>query len=328
MNPSICFICPYFGTINKSIHSLWLKGCAANPSIYFLLITDDTDALAMTMPKNVEGIFMSWDDFVSLVRSKFSFRVVLNSPYKICDYRPAFGHIFSDYLDKYDYWGHTDSGDTVYGDLRKFLTEDLLSKYDKIHMFGHLTLYKNTDEVNQRYAIPSKSGLSVEDIFTVDETLCFDDMYQKASINRVYKENDFSLVERIPNLVADLYPSKWSFRLWEDNGKKNPRVFEWNHGKLFDVTVHGEELCRREIGYVHFQKRKMINEVPNGSDHFYMIPNRFIPATEILTIEMVKSWSKDKLYLDPLKGRIKRILNYAKQPDVFFRKIQEKFINA
>lgn len=324
MNTSIGFICPYFGTINKSIHSLWLQGCAANREVTFLLLTDDAEALKLPMPENVKGIFMSWDECVALVRSKFDFDVVLNNPYKLCDYRPAYGYIFEDYIKSYNFWGHTDSGDTLYGDLRKFFTDDLLTQYDKIHIFGHLTLYRNTEEANMRFAIPAQSGLTIQDIFTVDETVCFDDMYQKASINRLYQENSFSLLERVPNLVADIFPSKYVFQIVEDKGEKIPRVFEWDNGSLYDVTVQNTELNRREIGYVHFQKRKMINEVPSGTDHFYMIPNRFVPADQPLTCEMIEEWSKDRLYLDPMKGRIKRIMNYAKQPDVFVRKVREK----
>ena len=324
MNKSIALICPYFGAINKSIHALWLQGCAANPDITFLLLTDDKQALEMPMPDNAKGIFMSWGDCVALIKSKFDFDVALNNPYKLCDYRPAFGYIFADYITGFDFWGHTDSGDTLYGDLRKFLTDGLLNEYDKIHIVGHMTLYRNTDEANMRFAIPAQSGLTIQDILTVDETVCFDDMYQKASINRLYQENGFSLLERVANLVADIYPSKYAFQIVEDNGEKIPRVFEWDYGKLFDVTVHNGELNRREIGYVHFQKRKMVSEVPDGTDHFYMIPNRFVPATEPLTCEIVEAWSRDKLYLDPLKGRAKRILNYAKHPEVFMRKVREK----
>lgn len=324
MSHSIVLICPYFGVINKSIHSLWLQGCAANPEITFLLLTDDEEALKMPMPENVKGIFVSWADCVALVKSKFDFEIVLNNPYKLCDYRPAFGYIFADYIANFDFWGHTDSGDTLYGSLKKYLADNLLNQYDKIHIFGHMTLYKNTEEANMRFAIPAQSGLTIQDIFTVDETVCFDDMYQKASINRIYQEGGFPILERVPDLVADVFPSKWAFQIAEDKGEKIPRVFEWNHGKLFDVTVQKGELHKREIGYVHFQKRKMTNEVPAGTDHFYMIPNRFVSADQPLTCELVEEWSKDRLYLDPMKGRIKRIMNYAKQPDVFVRKLKEK----
>ena len=324
MDHRIGILCPYFGAINKSIHSLWLQGCATNPDFTFLLLTDDEEALKMPVPQNVKGIFMSWADCVALVKSKFDFDVALNDPYKLCDFKPAYGYVFSDYLQNCIFWGHVDSSDTILGNLRRVITDEMLDSNDQIHSFGHFTLYRNTLEVNRRFQIPPSCGTTIQQLFSRAEVTGFDEMNHPWSINTIYKENGFTLIERIPDLVADLFPSKYAFQIVEDQGEKIPRMFEWDHGKLFDVTVQNGELHKREIGYVHFQKRKMTNEVPNGADHFYMIPNRFIPADQSLTCELVEEWSKDRLYLEPLKGRAKRILNYAKQPDVFIRKVREK----
>lgn len=324
MNHSIVLICPYFGTINKSIHSLWLKSCASNPNITFLLLIDDEEALNMPMPQNVNGIVMSWEDCVTLIKSKFDFKIALNDPYKLCDFKPAYGYIFSDYLPSSEFWGHMDSSDTILGDLRSIITDEMLDCNDKIHSFGHFTLYRNAPDSNLRFQIPPSCGTTIQELFSRAEVTGFDEMSHPWSINTIYKENSFPLIERIPDLVADLFPSKYTFQIIEDNGEKIPRVFEWDHGKLFDVTVHNGKLDKREIGYVHFQKRKMTSEVLNGTDHFYMIPNRFVPADLPLTCDLIEKWSKDRLYLDPMKDRIKRIVNYAKQPDVFMRKVREK----
>lgn len=167
---SIIFICPYFGSIDLGIHTVWLQGCAANPSIKYLLITDDRNAFSVTTPENVECIFMEWDECIRLIKNKIDFDVEINNPYKLCDFRPAFGHIFEEYIEGYDFWGYTDSGDTLYGDLRGFLHDDMLRNYDKIHMFGHLSLYKNIEKINKCYLIPAKSGLKIQDIFSVSET--------------------------------------------------------------------------------------------------------------------------------------------------------------
>lgn len=324
MKHTVILICPYFGTINKSIHSLWLLGCAANPDITFLLLTDDAEVLEMPMPENVRGVFMTWEACVWLIQQTFVFDVSIQSPYKLCDYRPAYGEIFQEFISDYEFWGHTDSGDTLYGDLKQFLTNEMLDSYDKIHVFGHLTLYRNTPENNQRYLCPESSGIDARTVFTTEENLCFDDMFQRASINRIYQENGFSLLERVPDLVADLFPSKWAFQIVEDQGEKIPRVFEWDHGKLFDVTVRNDRLHRREIGYVHFQKRKMENR-SSGADHFYLIPNEIIPADFPLTAEYIRRQSREKIYLAPTIGRIKRVVNYAKNPEVFRRKLKDRF---
>lgn len=324
MGNNIVFLCPYFGTIEKDQFKLWLKSCAKNDTIDFLLITNDEAALTFDLPNNVKPIKMTWDECVELLQKNYDFDLTVTYTYKLCDFRPAFGEIFADYIKDYDFWGHTDSGDTILGDLRAFLTDDILDNYDKVHIYGHLTLFRNAPENNARYRIPADSGLTIKEIFTAEENMCFDDMYQKASINRIYEENGFSLQKEVKDLVADILPYDWSFKLAQDNDKSIPRVFEWNDGKLYEHIVYDEEVKKREIGYVHFQKRKIRNSTKEGTNHFYFIPNEFVDAEHELTADEIKEFSKDRLYLDPLKGRIKRVMWYAKHPKSFKRKLNEK----
>lgn len=324
MKNSIGFICPYFGTIEKEQYKLWLKSCAANNTIDFLLFTNDEDALSYDVSPNVKLIRMSWEECIKLIQRQFDFELTLAYAYKLCDFRPAFGLIFADYLKEYGFWGHMDNGDTILGDLRKFITDDILNTYDKIHIYGHLTLFRNETENNNRFRIPSKSGMTIEKIFTKDEVACFDDMYQEASINRIYKENNFPLLEEVENLVADILPCNWRFRLAQDKEERISRVFEWNNGKLYELTAVDGEVSKREIGYVHFQKRKVCNKTSEDTEHFYFVPNEFIDAERELTAEDIVEYSKDKLYLEPLKGRIKRLKWYLKHPAAFGRKLKEK----
>ena len=44
----------------------------------------------------------------------------VNSPYKLCDYKPVYGLIFDEDLQDYDFWGHCDV-DLIFGDIRKFI---------------------------------------------------------------------------------------------------------------------------------------------------------------------------------------------------------------
>jgi hypothetical protein len=81
--------------------------------------------------------------------------ISIHEPYKLCDLKPAYGVIFADYLSGYDFWGNADI-DVIYGNIRSFLTEELLSKYDVIssrkeYLAGHLTLYRNCPEINRLY---------------------------------------------------------------------------------------------------------------------------------------------------------------------------------
>lgn len=63
-------------------------------------------------------------------------QVWLEKPYKLCDFRPLYGEIFSNYVDGYDFWGYCDC-DLIFGDIRKFLTEELLSTKDYLLGMGH-----------------------------------------------------------------------------------------------------------------------------------------------------------------------------------------------
>ena len=48
---------------------------------------------------------------------------------------------------EYDFWGYCDI-DLIFGNIRKFITDDILDKYDKILSRGHFTLFRNKDSIN------------------------------------------------------------------------------------------------------------------------------------------------------------------------------------
>ena len=48
---------------------------------------------------------------------------------KLCDYRPAFGEMYADEIEDYDFWGHTDL-DCVYGRLWDYIPDELLNGID------------------------------------------------------------------------------------------------------------------------------------------------------------------------------------------------------
>ena len=153
----ILIIIPYFGT-----WPLWIKyflqSCAYNSSIHWLLYTDCTKPTHY--PNNIRFESKNLDDFNTLASEKLDFGIEINYPYKICDLKPAFGQIFSDYLDDYDFWGYADL-DLIFGNISSFLTDDLLEMYDVIsvrenYLAGHFTLYRNTGIINDLYTKSNK----------------------------------------------------------------------------------------------------------------------------------------------------------------------------
>lgn len=104
----IIVIFPYFGILPPQ-YKMWRASVLCNESIVFLFFTD----CEVEPEKNIIVHKMSFDNFRQMVQEKFDFPIVLDHPYKICDYRPAFAFIFSDYIKDYDFWGWGDL-DVVY----------------------------------------------------------------------------------------------------------------------------------------------------------------------------------------------------------------------
>ena len=179
---SISIIGCYFGKLRPDF-GVWLQSCAANPTIDFLVFTDQQwDDL----PENVRFFHMSFSECRNLIQSKFDFPISLNTPYKLCDFKPAFGYIFSEYIKEYTFWGWCDF-DMIFGDIRAFITEDVLSRYDKILPFGHLSLMRNTITNNQIFktkgeSLDYRTVFSHSSIYVFDEIVGVYSFYKKLEI--------------------------------------------------------------------------------------------------------------------------------------------------
>ena len=161
---SIAYVVPYFGKFPKGFQ-FWLMSCGCNPSIDWLIFTDDrTD---YDYPDNVKVTYWTFDQMRTRVQSIFDFPISLERPYKLCDYKPAYGEIFERELRGYDFWGDCDI-DLVWGDIRKFYTDEVLENYEKVGFNGHSMLFRNTPQVCSRYRTCVEGALSYRDVFSVD----------------------------------------------------------------------------------------------------------------------------------------------------------------
>ncbi len=154
---------PYF------IHS-----CIYNPTVDFYIITDNLNAIP-NKPDNVKVIFKTIEDLKKTASEKLGFQVCIDNPYKLCDYKPAFGFFFSEIVAKYDFWGHSDI-DMVYGNIRDFMTEELLKNCDVVssrHDFvtGTFCLYRNVEVTNTLFM----QSRDYKQVFTSADHFCFDE---------------------------------------------------------------------------------------------------------------------------------------------------------
>ena len=166
---SIAYVVPYFGKFPKGFQ-FWLMSCGCNPTIDWLIFTDDhTD---YNYPSNVKVKYWTFEQMKMRVQKIFDFPISLERPYKLCDYKPAYGEIFSDELKGYDFWGDCDV-DLVWGNIRRFYTDELLSKYEKIGFNGHSMLFKNTPEVCARFRTCRNEKLNYKEVYSTDKGYAF-----------------------------------------------------------------------------------------------------------------------------------------------------------
>lgn len=243
---SIAYVIPYFGKLPKGFE-MWLLTCKANPTIDWILFTDDKTKY--DYPENVKVKYILYEDFKKRIKEHFDFPVVIDRPWKLCEFRPTYGEIFKEELQKYDFWGYCDS-DLIWGNIRKFITDDILEKYEKIGFQGHSTLYKNTPEVNGRYKTVIPQKVDYKKIFNSKEGHCFDEngmceIYDYLNIP-YFRETNFAHLDRF-------HTSFFLGHLPVEEDYKNKRqVFIWENGKINRYYLDKQEVKTEEFMYLHF----------------------------------------------------------------------------
>ena len=275
----ILLIIPFFGSTPGWVN-YFLKSCSLNPDIEWLLYGNLI--IDVTKYKNIKLVCATLDEFNILASRKLGFTVKIEKPYKICDFKPAFGDIFSEYIRGYDFWGYCDI-DLIFGKIKNFITSSHLSQYDVItteseYMSGHFTLFKNNitsinyykkiwqykrifEDKNRIYYIDEKSNLIGLKLDT--------DKFKKSAI--------FYLIGRIKNSIKFRILKKlpYSFDITQvlknDKGLRGIKILHlkeiqldtsyleqniknwqvhWDNGILTDRSDD------RQLMYFHFMKSK------------------------------------------------------------------------
>ena len=301
----IALIILYFGQLPQYI-DVFFKSLEFNPDIDIILFTDQTLDVGLN---NLIINKISFEEIRERIQNKFEFKIFLNKPYKLCDYKPAYGYIFEEELKEYDFWGHCDF-DQVLGDLMKFLNNDILQKYDKIYQHGHLCLYKNTIENNKRFMIPV--GMDYKEVFTTNVICVFDEvigMQNKYDLLGVdtYKNRD--CVDILPWHDKFLRVESYLSEEEKINFNYKDQVFFWENGKIYRAAVQNNNIIYNEFNYLHFQKRNLIKhfEDINKVEAFYITKDGFYHKNKgfNITIEDIKKYNGFNL-----KSELSKRMNY------------------
>lgn len=274
MKKKIVLIIPYFGTF-PNYFEYWLKSAEKNSTFDFLFFTDNTDYKS---EKNIKYIHCTFEEFKAKIQSCVEFKIVLDRPYKICDYRPLYGTALQEYISEYDFWGFCDI-DLIFGDIQKYVTDDVLDKYDKIYELGHFTLLRNNKQCNELWKLKHHihGAYRYDEAFKTPYSCHFDETDGLTAISesqniKTYVSHDF----------ADIDCTQYNFSVLGVQYEAKKSLFVWDNGKLYQYYMIGDQIEKREYLYVHFQKRRMeISNCLTPKRRFCMIPNRFCDIDDV-----------------------------------------------
>lgn len=179
--------------------------CKYNLEVDFIIITNDKTYKKQLSP-NIYFIYKDLEELNDLATEKLGFKTHIDSPYKLCDFKPTYGLLFSDILKSYDFWGHGDI-DLIFGKIRNFITDEVLANNDVIavrndFLTGYFLLFKNTPEI----AVLFTHSKDYQKVLKSPEHFCFDETnfrFNEFGMNIHYSEVE-SEIESMTHVVRRL----------------------------------------------------------------------------------------------------------------------------
>ena len=300
-----CLIVPYFGKF-PNYFQLTLNSCGENLDYDWLLFTDNREKY--DYPLNVKVYHMEFQDFKKIIELKLGKEFNLETPYKLCDYKVAYGFLLEEYIRDYDWWGYCDI-DVIFGKINNFISENLFHDYDKLFILGHFTMFKNTLEINRMFMKPLDNEILYKKYLTNNKIWVFDERWKK-SINNIFEKYEKKIYYK--NCIADIYPKSVKFKIVNSDMTNKTKfikeeckgIFIYDNGKVKEIYKENNKIKINEYMYIHLQKRKMRCDFQEiDKDCYKIIPNKFenleIKLDEINkdNIEKIKSRQIDFQYI-------------------------------
>ena len=249
--PRILFIIPYFGRWPFWM-PFFLESCRHNADVDWLLFSDCP--MPANVPDNVRIESITFADYCALVSQRLYLNFAPQAPYKLCDIKPALGHIHADRLTGYDFWAFGDL-DLIYGNLREYFTAERLASYDLFstherRVAGHLCLMRNTPR--KRHAFMQikdwEARFTDQAHHALDEgafsrIFLWRKNFPKPLFELVGKFNPW----RRRSEFTEAFSTPGGVIKWHDGSDRFPHQWFWNKGRLTNDR-DGE----REFPYFHF----------------------------------------------------------------------------
>lgn len=247
----ILVIIPYFGKLPETF-PFWYHSAENNPDVDFLFITD----CEVQECANIRVKKTSFEAEKAHYAKALGMDLQIPTPYKLCDFRTAYGVIYADEVAGYDFWGFGDI-DLVYGRIRHFLTDDILAGCDMVNVWGHLSLYRNCEFTNKVFMEKHEGYLYYEDVFSDPEHRFFEEIWNKgtsAVMYDFYRDRCFRCETFFDDVAIPQHNEHFKSVYSED---RRCMTFIYENANLY--RVYFDERYRRHVEptmYAHFQKRK------------------------------------------------------------------------
>ena len=316
----IALVSAYFGKL-PAYFPLWLRSCEYNPTIDFYIFTNDR-TFYKDVP-NIKFVFMTFDELKRLAQQNYDFPISLDRPYKLCDFKVAYGEIFKHWLNGYDFWGHCDL-DQLMGNIRSFVNDEMLNSYDKIFNYGHLTIYRNNNYINSLYRHSKEMGWRpYEDVLSCPIDYAFDEVGMCHILSNCSTVRHFDRMCGMDIQWNDNYLKVEPHESKFVNSKK--QIFYWEDGNVYQLQhLEDGNIKIDNAAYIHFGHRKMSYPAADFTDNnvgVYLTHNSFVPKynTDLPTIDEIQR-------LNPYPGFFKEKANDIKVFifDIAIHKIKRK----
>ena len=241
--PSIAIVNTYFGQPPAWLPAFF-RSCQTNPDVRWLIYADFD--VALPTPANVTITPLALAEFNARASAAVGATINIERANlrKVCDFKPIYGLMFADGLRGVDFWAYSDL-DVVWGDIRRFVTDDLLNAHIIVSprqrkLGGHGTFVRNTEANNRTFEIvPDVLSVLTNPLYQrLDENILthhLRELIAKSSFKarpKIYWEQEMTIsAEYQKALLAG--DADW--QMW------------WRDGRTFDVEG-------REVMYLHFHK--------------------------------------------------------------------------
>jgi hypothetical protein len=239
--PSVVIVNTFFGNPPPWLPAFF-RSCQTNSDVHWLICCD----FEAPAPANVTMKRMDLREFNARASAVVGVPITIEPALvrKICDFKPLYGLMFADDLRAFDWWAYSDL-DVIWGDVRRFVTDDLLNSHIVISprqrkLGGHGTFWRNTEANNRTFEIVPDvvSHLTNPHYVRVDENIlthCLRERIAKSSYKarpKIYWEQEMTITAQYQkDLLA-------AARDWQ---------MTWRDGRAYDAEG-------REVMYLHFHK--------------------------------------------------------------------------